>query len=165
MVLSHAARTFADNSPSAGQSASTWSPTFISSFLSRLRGAGAAAGGLRLRGAAGVGASLVAAFGLLRLGGGATGVDASLPRLRCGGGDDLAALAGRALSCLMALLGASGSGDAALAATACDCSKLALMASRRLAMLHWPRNELAITNQGELAAKKKGRPPRGSDVF
>ena len=30
----------------------------MSSFLSRLRGAGAAAGGLRLRGAAGVGASL-----------------------------------------------------------------------------------------------------------
>ena len=54
----------------------------------------------------------------------------------------------------MALLGASGSGDAALAATACDCSQLALMASRRLAMLHWPRNELAITNQGELAAKE-----------
>ena len=82
----------------------------MSSFLSRLRGAGAAAGGLRLRGAAGVGASLVAAFGLFRFGGGATGVVASLPRLRCGGvGDDLAALAGRALSCLAALLGFSGS--------------------------------------------------------
>ena len=59
----------------------------------------------------------------------------------------------------MALLGASGSGDAALAATACDCSKLALMASRRLAMLHWPRNELASYEPGRgLAAKKEGLP-------
>ena len=114
----------------------------MSSFLSRLRGAGAAAGGLRLRGAAGVGASLsvrggagsalaafgaALVFGLLRLGGGATGVDASLPRLRCGGGDDLAALAGRALSCLAALLGLSGScaaviaGGACCSFKACDC--------------------------------------------
>ena len=95
----------------------------------------------------------VASLSLPRL----AGAGCAATTLRCGGaGDDLAA--GRALSCLMALLGASGSGDAALAATACDCSKLALMASRRLAMLHWPRNELAIYEPGRaLAAKRAAR--------
>ena len=66
----------------------------------------------------------------------ATGVEASLPRLRCGGvGDDLAALAGRALSCLAALLGLSGSCEAVIAGGACCSFKEAAIARRRLAML------------------------------